>query len=280
MEGILETISLLHVNSLSFHPNLIPSLGWPSVKVSLIHLSFRLEFGTNPLLLTFIHSFKLPISFIHANVHALIPCRWRAFYFLNISWICPLLSIPIASTSILIFISLFLDYELTGFPFFSLVILQVPFLCYCWRDLSKLHIWSWIPRHLPVLLIAYRTKADSLASHTCLFMLWSLSTPLLILHLDLLHHPSQAELATASQVYLLSLRTFYHMGLFKATSQGSGAIGDKCTYITSIYLVHSLWKEVKTVDWMNLGREHLSGCPSSYPMDSLDLSTSHDFSYG
>lgn len=85
MEGILETLSLLNVNSLSFHPNLIPSLGWPSVKVSLIHLSFRLEFGTNPLLLTFIHSFKLPISFIHANVHALIHCRWRTFYFLNIS---------------------------------------------------------------------------------------------------------------------------------------------------------------------------------------------------
>lgn len=47
--------------------------------------------------------------------------------------------------------------------------------------------------------------------------------------------PSSKNWPLSSQVYLSSLKDFYHMSLFKATSQGLGAIEGNCTYITSSY---------------------------------------------
>lgn len=59
-------------------------------------------------------------SFLCRHIHG----HGRTVYIVSISWIFPLPSIPIPSASIQIFISLFLDDQLTGFPSSSPAFLQ------------------------------------------------------------------------------------------------------------------------------------------------------------
>ena len=206
MEDILKTTSLLNLNFLLFHPNLIPSLGCLPVNVTTIHPSFRLGSGTHPPLLPFSHSPSHP--HMHACSQSL---SLETSYLLNISWICPLLSIPVASTSIHIFTSLFLDYKRIlvspppALPFSRFLLHAIAgelFLNYPFdhESLSTSQC-CWL-----------HTGQKQTPGHICLFTLWFLSTPLLILHLDL---PADNWLPS-SQVYLSSLEDFYHMSLFKA----------------------------------------------------------------
>ena len=154
-------------------------------------------------------------------MHALIHCCWRTFYFLNISWVCSLLSIPIASTSIQLFIHLLLDYELICLHPPAWHISRSLFHAVAGRIFSELYIRLWIPLHLPVLLTTHRTKANSLVKtrhafpsyYSCLPLcsFFTLTSSITQARQNWLL--SQLGCCCASQEYLSALKAFHHLSL-------------------------------------------------------------------